>query len=425
MNEYAAMNRAQLQETQRELELRYKDFKARNLMLDITRGRPSAEQLDLSIKMLDCVNSGNLNDHGALYRNYGELAGLPQAREFFAEFMDVNPEEIIVGGNSSLRMMYDMVQRGMYKGVEKELPPWKEYPKVKFLCPVPGYDRHFAICEFHGIEMINIPLLESGPDMDMIEKLVRNDAAIKGIWCVPKYSNPTGTVYSNDTVRRLAWMPTAAQDFRIFWDNSYMVHTLEDEPAYLVNILKECKKAGNPNRVYMFASMSKITFAGAGVATMASSAANIRHMLTQIGFQTIGPDKINQLRHVRFFQNEISIPDLMQLHAKILRPRFAIVYEVLEREFKDNPIANWTRPTGGYFISYDAPAGCASEIVRLAKDAGTKFTAAGATFPYGKDPKDSNIRISPSLPDVEEVGLATELLAICTKLAYVNKLLTA
>lgn len=425
MNDYAAMNLTQLQEAQRELEARYKNFKARNLALDITRGRPSAAQLDLSIKMLDSVNAENLDDKNALYRNYGELAGLPEARKFFAEFMEVKPEEIIVGGNSSLRMMYDMVQRAMYRGVEKEMPPWKEYPKVKFLCPVPGYDRHFAICEFHGIEMINVPLLESGPDMDIIEELVRSDASIKGIWCVPKYSNPTGTVYSNDTVRRLAWMPTAAQDFRIFWDNSYMVHTLEDEPAYLVDILEECKKADNPNRVYIFASTSKITFAGSGVAMFASSAANVRHMLTEIGIQTIGPDKMNQLRHVRFLQNEMSIPELMQAHAKILRPKFDIVYAVLEREFGGNPIASWTRPTGGYFISFDAPEGCAAEIVHLAKECGAKFTPAGATFPYGKDPKDSNIRISPSLPEVEEVGLATELLAICTKLAYVNKLLAA
>lgn len=423
MTNYTSMNLEQLQVEQARIEERYREFKSRNLALDITRGRPSPQQLDLSIKMLDSVNSTNLNDHNALYRNYGELAGLPIAREFFAKHMEVKPEEIIVGGNSSLRMMYDMVQRAMNKGVAGDMPPWKDYPKVKFLCPVPGYDRHFAICEFHNIEMINIPLNENGPDMDMVEELVRNDAAIKGIWCVPKYSNPTGTVYANDTIRRLAWMPTAAKDFRIFWDNSYMVHTLEDEQLPILNIMDECKKADNDNRVYMFTSTSKITFAGSGVAMMASSAANIRLMLTQIGFQTIGPDKINQLRHVRFLQNDITIEELMQLHAKILRPKFKIVYEVLEREFSGNTIATWTYPRGGYFISYNAPAGTAAEIVRLARDAGTKFTPAGATYPYGKDPEDSNIRISPSLPEVEEVGLATELLAICTKLAYLNKLI--
>lgn len=425
MNDYTAMNQEELSEVQRELQKRYDDFKAKNLALDITRGRPCPEQLDLSIKMLDSVNSVNLNDHNALYRNYGELAGLPIAREFFAKHLNVKPEEVIVGGNSSLRMMYDMVERAMYKGVESGMPPWKEYPKVKFLCPVPGYDRHFAITEFHGIEMINVPLLETGPDMDMVERLVKSDAAIKGIWCVPKYSNPTGTIYSNDTVRRLAWMPAAAKDFRIFWDNAYMVHTLEDEEHYLEDILAECKKADNDDRVYIFTSTSKITFAGAGVAMMASSAANVRHMLTQIGYQTIGPDKINQLRHVRFLQNEISIADLMQQHAQILRPKFEAVYEILEREFGGSRMVSWTKPRGGYFISFDTPEGCAAETVRLAKEAGAKFTPAGNTFPYGKDPKDSNIRIAPSLPNTPEIAAATELLAICTKLAYVNKLLAA
>lgn len=425
MTDFASMNREQLEDARRGLQQRYADFMSRNLALDITRGRPCPEQLDLSIKMLDCVNSTNLNDHNALYRNYGELAGLPIAREFFAKYLGVKPEEVIVGGNSSLRMMYDMVERAMLKGVANDMPPWKEYPRVKFLCPVPGYDRHFAITEFHGIEMLNIPLLETGPDMDMVEELVRNDAAIKGIWCVPKYSNPTGTVYSNDTVRRLAWMPAAAKDFRIFWDNAYMSHTLSNEQDYLEDILAECKKADNDNRVYIFTSTSKITFAGAGVAMMASSAANVRHMLTQIGYQTIGPDKINQLRHVRFLQNDTSIADLMQMHANILRPKFEAVYAVLEKEFAGTTIAAWTKPCGGYFISYDAPEGTANEIVRLAKDAGAKFTPAGNTFPYGKDPKDSNIRIAPSLPDTPEIAAATELLAICTKLAYVNKLLGA
>lgn len=425
MTDFASMNREQREEALHQLQQRYADFKSRNLALDITRGRPCPEQLDLSIKMLDCVNSANLNDHNALYRNYGELAGLPIAREFFAKYLGVKPEEVVVGGNSSLRMMYDMVERAMLKGVENDMPPWKEYPRVKFLCPVPGYDRHFAITEFHGIEMLNIPLLETGPDMDMVEELVRNDASIKGIWCVPKYSNPTGTVYANDTVRRLAWMPTAAKDFRIFWDNAYMSHTLSNEQDYLEDILAECKKADNDNRAYIFTSTSKITFAGAGVAMMASSAANVRHMLTQIGYQTIGPDKINQLRHVRFLQNDISIEDLMQMHANILRPKFEAVYAVLEKEFAGTTIAAWTKPQGGYFISFDAPEGTAHEIVRMAKEAGAKFTPAGNTFPYGKDPKDSNIRIAPSLPDTSEIASATELLAICTKLAYVKKLLAA
>jgi DNA-binding transcriptional MocR family regulator len=389
----------------------------------MTRGKPCPEQLDLSIDMLDTVNGDSYRtSSGVDCRNYGGLDGIPEAKELFSHYLEVKPGEIIIGGNSSLNMMYDTMMRTLVHGVVDSDVPWGKLPEVKWLCPSPGYDRHFAICEHLGIDMIPVEMGPDGPDMDQVESLVAEDRAVRGIWCVPKYSNPTGVVYSDEVVVRLAEMKTAAPDFRIFWDNAYAVHHLNGTPARLKNILEACKGVGNPNRVFLFGSTSKISFAGGGVAMMAGCEKNIEFTKKQMSYQTIGPDKLNQLRHVRFFRDTAGIENHMRGHATILKPKFDAVLDVFDRELGGKNVATWSRPTGGYFISLNTLDGCARTVVAMAARAGVKLTEAGATFPYGHDPRDQNIRIAPSLPSIEEIRSAMELVAICIQLASIDSI---
>ena len=422
---YRELSKEELLELKSRLEAKYQEFQSKNLKLDMSRGKPSIEQLDLTMEMMDVLNSHSdlTSEDGLDCRNYGGLDGIPEAKRLMQEIMEVGDEEIIIYGNASLNIMYDTISRSMTHGVMGSTP-WCKLDKVKFLCPAPGYDRHFAICEFFGIEMITVPMTPDGPDMDIVEKLVSEDEAIKGIWCVPKYSNPQGYVYSDETVIRFANLKPAAKDFRIFWDNAYCVHHLYfDDPVEILNIVGECKKAGNPDMVYKFASTSKISFSGAGIAALVASKANIDDIKKQLAIQTIGYDKINQLRHARFFKNKAGVLEHMKKHAAIMRPKFEAVLNVLETELGGLEIGEWTKPKGGYFISFDSMEGCAKTIVAMMKDAGVVMTSAGATFPYGKDPKDSNIRIAPSFPPLEELELAAQIFTVCVKLASVNKLL--
>ena len=422
---YRELSKEELLELKSSLEAKYQEFQSKNLKLDMSRGKPSIEQLDLTMEMMDVLNSHSdlTSEDGLDCRNYGGLDGIPEAKRLMQEIMEVGDEEIIIYGNASLNIMYDTISRSMTHGVMGSTP-WCKLDKVKFLCPAPGYDRHFAICEFFGIEMITVPMTPDGPDMDIVEKLVSEDEAIKGIWCVPKYSNPQGYVYSDETVIRFANLKPAAEDFRIFWDNAYCVHHLYfDDPVEILNIVGECKKAGNPDMVYKFASTSKISFSGAGIAALVASKANIDDIKKQLAIQTIGYDKINQLRHARFFKNKAGVLEHMKKHAAIMRPKFEAVLNVLETELGGLEIGEWTKPKGGYFISFDSMEGCAKTIVAMMKDAGVVMTSAGATFPYGKDPKDSNIRIAPSFPPLEELELAAQIFTVCVKLASVNKLL--
>lgn len=422
---YRELSKEELLELKSSLEAKYQEFQSKNLKLDMSRGKPSIEQLDLTMEMMDVLNSHSdlTSEDGLDCRNYGGLDGIPEAKRLMQEIMEVGDEEIIIYGNASLNIMYDTISRSMTHGVMGSTP-WCKLDKVKFLCPAPGYDRHFAICEFFGIEMITVPMTPNGPDMDIVEKLVSEDEAIKGIWCVPKYSNPQGYVYSDETVIRFANLKPAAKDFRIFWDNAYCVHHLYfDDPVEILNIVGECKKAGNPDMVYKFASTSKISFSGAGIAALVASKANIDDIKKQLAIQTIGYDKINQLRHARFFKNKAGVLEHMKKHAAIMRPKFEAVLNVLETELGGLEIGEWTKPKGGYFISFDSMEGCAKTIVAMMKDAGVVMTGAGATFPYGKDPKDSNIRIAPSFPPSEELELAAQIFTVCVKLASVNKLL--
>lgn len=425
MKAYSEMSKEELQAEQKLLNEEYQKYLGMNLHLDMSRGKPCKEQLDLSMGMMDALNSQvDLRcEDGTDCRNYGCLDGIHEMKVLIGDMMENHPDNIIIYGNSSLNVMYDTVARAMTHGIMGSTP-WCKLDKVKFLCPVPGYDRHFAITEYFGIEMIPVPLYEDGPDMDMVEKLVSEDAAVKGIWCVPKYANPSGTSYSDQTVRRFARLKPAATDFRIFWDNAYGIHHLyEDRQDYLVEILAECKKAGNPDMVYKFASTSKITFPGSGIAALATSLNNLEDIKKQLKNQTIGHDKVNQLRHVRFFKDIHGMTEHMKKHAAIIRPKFEMVEEVLEKGLTEVGIGKWTKPNGGYFISFDAPEGCAKEIVSRAKKAGVVMTGAGATWPYGKDPKDSNIRIAPTFPPVEELRVAAELFVLCVKLVAVEKLL--
>lgn len=400
---------------------RYDELRGRNLALDITRGKPAPAQLDLSDGLLIAVGPGEaIGEDGTDYRNYGVLAGIPEARRFFADYIGCDASRVIVGGNASLTLMYDALDGAWNFGVPGGKGPWRE-EGAKVLCPVPGYDRHFAICERLGLGMISVEMREDGPDMDAVEELVANDASIKAIWCVPKYSNPTGIVYSDEVSKRLATMKTAAPDFRVLWDNAYAVHHLGDGPAEVANIQDLCDAAGNPDRPYVFVSTSKMTHAGAGVAAFAGSEANVKDLLKKLGFKTIGPDKINQLRHVRFFKDMDGVYAHMQKHAEIVAPKFAAVEAALSRHFTGKGIAEWTAPKGGYFVSVDIPDGCAAEAVRLAAEAGVKITPAGATFPYGKDPRDRNIRIAPTMPTVEEVEKAMEVFCACVELAVERK----
>ena len=425
MTAYKDLSREELLELKNGLEARFAEVKAKGLKLDMSRGKPAADQLNLSMGMMDVLNSSAVLtcEDGVDCRNYGGLDGIGEAKRLLADMMEVAKDNVIIFGNSSLNVMYDTVSRAMTHGVMGSTP-WCKLDKVKFLCPVPGYDRHFAITEHFGIEMINVPMTPSGPDMDMVEKLVNEDPAVKGIWCVPKYSNPQGITYSDETVYRFANLKPAAEDFRIFWDNAYCVHHLyEDKQDYLLEILTECKKAGNPDMVYKFSSTSKISFPGSGIAAIAASEANLKDIRDMLKFQTIGHDKVNQLRHVRFFKDVHGIVEHMKKHADIMRPKFEAVIEVLERELGGLEIGSWIKPLGGYFISFDAMEGCAKAIVAKAKEAGLVMTGAGATFPYGKDPHDSNIRIAPSYPTPEELYVAADIFVLSVKLVSIDKLL--
>ena len=427
MQSYQEMSKEELLKEKEHLEAEYKKFQQRGLKLDMSRGKPSQEQLDLSMGMMDVLSSYSdlACEDGTDCRNYGVLDGIQEAKVLIGDMIECNPENIIIYGNSSLNIIYDTISRSMTHGVMGNTP-WCKLDKVKFLCPVPGYDRHFAITEYFGIEMINVPLLPTGPDMDMVEKLVAEDPAIKGIWCVPKYSNPTGVSYSDETVRRFAHLKPAAKDFRIFWDNAYSIHHLyDDKRDVILELLNECIKAGNPDMVFKFISTSKVSFPGSGIAALAASRANIEDAKSFMKFQTIGHDKLNQLRHVRFFKDMPGMYEHMRKHAAILRPKFEKVEDVLEKEIGGLGIGTWTKPLGGYFISFDSMDGCAKAIVAKAKEAGLIMTGAGATFPYGKDPKDSNIRIAPSFPTVEELAQAAEIFVLSVKLVSVEKLLGA
>ena len=425
MKPYVEMTKEALEELRQDLLVKYKEYQTRDLKLDMSRGKPSAEQLDLSMGMMDVLSSSDsLNSKdGTDCRNYGLLDGIKEAKELFGEMLGVSSDNIIVYGNSSLNIMYDTVSRAVTHGVMGNTP-WCKLQQVKFICPVPGYDRHFSITEHFGIEMVNVPMTPDGPDMDLVEKLVASDDSIKGIWCVPKYSNPQGISYSDETVRRFARLKPAASDFRIYWDNAYAVHHLyDDDQDSLIEILAECKNAGNPDMVYEFASTSKVSFPGSGVGAIATSENNLADIKKQLKMQTIGHDKLNQLRHVRFFGDYHGVTEHMKKHAAIVRPKFEAVIKSLEDELEGLGIGNWTSPKGGYFISFDCMEGCAKKIVAKCKEAGLVMTGAGATYPYGKDPHDSNIRIAPTYPTLSDLMKAMELFALCVKLESIEKIL--
>lgn len=425
MTAYKNLSVEELKELKTKLDAEFEEVKARGLNLDMSRGKPSAEQLNLSMGMMDVLTSDTdlICQEGVDCRNYGVLDGIAEAKQLLADMMEVPKQNIIIFGNSSLNVMYDQIARSMTHGVLGSTP-WAKLDKVKFLCPVPGYDRHFAITEHFGIEMINVPMTATGPDMDVVEKLVAEDDAIKGIWCVPKYSNPQGITYSDETVRRFARLKPAAEDFRIYWDNAYGIHHLyEDKQDQLIEILEECERAGNPKLAYKFSSTSKISFPGSGIAAIASSDENLAEIRKQMQVQTIGHDKVNQLRHARFFGDINGMVAHMKKHADILRPKFDAVLETLDRELGELEIGSWIAPRGGYFISFDSMEGCAKAIVAKAKEAGLVMTGAGATFPYGKDPKDSNIRIAPSYPTLEDLKVAAEIFVLSVKIVSVDKLL--
>ena len=425
MKAYQELSKEELVRLKEQLVKEYEGAKGKGLKLDMSRGKPSVAQLEMSNDFLDVLNSQSFMkaDDGVDVRNYGDMDGIPEAKKLMGDIMGVPAENVIVCGNASLTIMYDTVSRSMTHGVMCSTP-WCKLEKVKFLCPVPGYDRHFAITQHFGIEMINVPMSPQGPDMDLVEELVAKDDSIKGIWCVPKYSNPQGYTYSEETVRRIANLKPAAKDFRIFWDNAYAVHHLyDDRQDELAEILSLCEEAGNPDMVYEFCSTSKITYAGAGISAVAASKANLAEMKKSLTLQTIGFDKVNQLRHVRYFKDMNGIMTQMKKHADWMRPKFEAVLAVLDKELGGLEVGEWTRPNGGYFISFEAMEGCAKNIVAKCKEAGMVLTGAGATYPYGLDPKDSNIRIAPSFPTPEEMAQAAELFVLCVKLVSVEKLL--
>lgn len=422
---YQSMSKEQLLGLRLELISKYNAFKADGVKLDMARGKPDKQQLDISEEILSLIikNEQCITDEGTDCRNYGGLDGLPEAKALFADVFGLKAQNIILGGNSSLNMMYDTVARAFSFGFCDSERPWCREEKIKFLCPAPGYDRHFAICELFGIEMIAVPLKSDGPDMQIVRDYVENDSAVKGIWCVPKYSNPTGITYSDDVIRAFASLNPAAKDFRIFWDNAYAIHDFGQE-VKILNILDECEKSGRPNMPIMFASTSKITFPGSGVALMSASTENLDFIKKQLSIQTIGPDKINQLRHVAFFKDKAGMLAHMKRHADILRPKFEAVIRAFNKELGGTGVASWTEPRGGYFISFDSLPGCASAIYKLALEAGLTLTSVGATYPYGKDPRDSNIRIAPSFPSVDQLEAAVERFIVCVKLASVDKILS-
>ncbi|WP_163508236.1 aminotransferase class I/II-fold pyridoxal phosphate-dependent enzyme [Fodinicola acaciae] len=399
----------------------YADLVARGLKLDLTRGKPSARQLDLSNPMLD-FDGAAVDAKGTDLRNYGGLHGLPELRAIFSEALQVPVEQLLAAGNSSLELMHDAIVFALLGKVPGAERRWVE-DEVTFICPVPGYDRHYGICERYGIKMVTVAMTPTGPDMDAVERLVADDPRVKGIWCVPKHSNPDGVTYSDETARRLAAMPTAAPDFRIFWDNAYAVHDLTDEPAEIADMLALCAEAGNPDRAFVFGSSSKITFAGAGVAFFGSSAANVEWWLSHTVKRSIGPDKINQLRHARFLRDAGGLREHMRQLAALIRPKFEAVDKILSAELGGTGLASWTNPTGGYFISLQVPEGCARAVVAKAKEAGIALTPAGATFPYGDDPDDRVIRIAPTFPELPEIEAAITGLAVCVRLVGTEKLL--
>ncbi len=426
MKTYADMNREELISLKTELEEQFKTEEAKGHSFNMARGKPGVSQLVLSMPMLSVINDeSDMNTVlGNDTRNYGDWDGIGECRRMMAAMLGVKKDNVIVCGNSSLNIMYDTVVRSMVKGVNGSTP-WCKLDKVKFLCPVPGYDRHFKITEMFDIEMINIPLREDGPDMDLVEQYVSQDEAVKGIWCVPKYSNPTGITYSDEVVRRFANLKPKAEDFRIFWDNAYCIHHLyEDIQDEILNILEECEKAGNPNMAYVFGSTSKVSFPGSGVSAIATSLENMDFIKKYMTTQIIGHDKINQLRHVRFLKDMDVLKEHMKKHANILRPKFEAVLEILDRELAGLEIGSWIKPRGGYFISFETMPGCAKSVVAKCKQLGMVLTDAGATFPYGNDPQDSNIRIAPSFPSPEEMVEATKIFVLCVKLASVEKLLS-
>lgn len=425
MTQLAQTNELTLRDQYTFLVRSYEKFQAQKLKLNMARGIPCQEQLDLSSGLFDCTGPRDYQTaNGVDCRNYGGIEGIPEVRELCAELLETDPQQVIVGGNSSLNLMFDLIAHAIFHPLPGGSCAWGKLPAVKFLCPSPGYDRHFAICEHLGIEMIPVNYRQDGPDMDQIEALVAADPAIKGIWCVPKYSNPLGITYTDTVIRRLAALSAKAGDFRIFYDNAYNVHHLTATPARLLNILDACKQAGHPDRVFVFGSTSKMTFPGAGIAMLASSDANLNWLKKKIRIQTIGPDKLNQLRQVRFFRDRAGIEAHMQKHAAIIKPKFDLVLATLTAELAGTNLASWSNPQGGYFISLDTLPGCAKQVVAKAAAAGVVLTPAGATFPYGRDPEDKNIRLSPTFPSLPELKKAIQLLTLCIQLVSIEQELT-
>lgn len=423
MNAYSSMSKGKLEKMYRSVSAHYEICKTEGLKLNMARGKPAKMQLDMVSELLNVLSSPeDCMDDGIDVRNYGELAGIPSARRYWAEILDCKPEQTFTGGSSSLNFMFDVISRAYSHGLLHSPRPWCKEEKVKFLCPSPGYDRHFRVTEFFGAELITVPMTSEGPDMDLVEELVK-DPQVKGIWCVPKYSNPDGIIYTDSVIKRFANLKPAAPDFAIMWDNAYCVHEFDGEYVPFPDIIRLCAEAGNPDMVYEFASTSKITFAGAGFSVMASSVDNIAYFTKLFSVQTISQDKVNQLRHVRYLKNKAHTLEIMKKHAALMAPKFNAVATALNEQIKPCGFAHWNQPKGGYFVSLYTMPGTAKRALELCKQAGVEMTPAGASYPYGKDPDDSNIRIAPSLPPVAELEKAMDVFCTCLKLAALEKLL--